>query len=203
MDTTNDKLLASLKRHTPAKVRAYAGDDDARDIAVPTRRKRWAQVIEAIEARSWTRVELLDRSGSVLGYVDNIEPAREVEELDGRQSKVRSEAEWIVQLVVRAQRDALTFRDAEVSSLLRAQGDVVREMVAAIHSLHSINEAKVSAAADVARLQAQAEAGEGGQLKELLEAAPLVLQAIPMLRGMLGGQQPAAAPVNGHAKGKP
>jgi hypothetical protein len=74
-------------------------------------------------------------------------------------------------------------------------------MVAAIHSLHSINEAKVAAAADVARLQAQAENGDGGQLRELLEAAPQILQAIPLIRGLIGGQPPPVikAPPNGKA----
>jgi len=192
-----DKLLASLKRHTPAKVRAYAGDDDAREIAVPTRRKRWSQVIEAIEARSWTRVELLDKSGAVLGYVDNIEPARELEDLgDSRASKTRSEAEWIVALVIKAQRDAMTFRDAEVSNLLKAQGDVVRELTSAMHGLSSIYRAQVDAASEVAAMQATAAAGgDGGQLRELLEAAPTILQAIPVIRGMLNGG--GVGPMNG------
>jgi hypothetical protein len=192
---TADKLLANLKRHNPAKVRAYAGDDDARDIAVPTRRKRWAQVVETIEARSWTRVELLDKSGAVLAYVDNVEPAREIEDVgDGRASKTRSEAEWIVALVIRAQRDAMTFRDAEVSNLLKAQGDVVRELTSAMHGLSTIYRAQVDAASEVAALQATAAAGDGSQLRELLEAAPTILQAIPVIRGMMSN---GAAKVKG------
>jgi hypothetical protein len=183
-------MLASLRRLSPAKVRVYAGDDDSRDIAVPARRRKWSQVIEAIEARSWTRCELLDKSGAVLGYIENAEPAGELEELEpGQKSKTRSDVEWMVGVITKAQRDAMTFRDAEVTNLLRAQGDVVREMVAAMHSLHAINEAKVSAAADVARLQAQAESSDGaGQLKELLDAAPQLLGMLPAIRQLLGGK---------------
>jgi len=199
---TTDRLLASLKRHNPTKVRAYAGDDDARDIAVPTRRKKWSQVIETIEARSWSRVEMLDKSGAVLGYVDNVEPARDLEDLEtGKAAKTRSEAEWIVALVVKAQRDAMTFRDAEVSNLLRAQGDVVRELTSAMHGLSAIYRAQVDAASEVAALQATAAAGgDGGQLKDLLEAAPQILQAIPLLRALMAGpaqSPPQSKPKNG------
>lgn len=193
---TTEKLLKTLQRFAPAKVRAYSGDDDARDIAVPTRRKKWSQVIAAIEARSWTRVELLDKSGAVLAYVDNVEPARELEDLDGgKASKVRSETEWMVKLVISAQRDAMTFRDAEVKSLLTAQGDVVREMSAAMRDLGAIyREQRESATASAtARAEAAAAAAAGGDsFKELMEALPQILQALPMLRALL--QQPQTAP---------
>ena len=197
VDALHAKLLSSLKRQNPARVRAYAGDDDARDIAVPTRRRRWSAVIEAIEARTWTRVELLDKSGAVLGYVDNIEPAREIEDLGGdtRASKLRSESEWIVTLVVKAQREAMAFRDAEVPSLLRAQGDVVREMSSAMRDLSAFHREQREAQAEVATLQAIAKQGpERGQVGELLEALPVIMQSLPMLRALLGGQSSEQSP---------
>jgi hypothetical protein len=194
-DGTMSKLLAKLRTLAPAKVRAYAGDDDHRDIAVPTRRKRWSQVIEAIEARSWTRVELLDKGGNVLGYVDNAEPAGVVEDIGGPATAKRAEAEWIVNLVVRAQRDAMTFRDAEVKSLLQAQGDVVREMSQAMHGLATIYREQRDAAANVAELRATAAATpDGFNMKELMEALPVLMQALPMLRGLLAGGVPSSAP---------
>lgn len=191
-----DKLLATLKRHNPSKVRAYAGDDDHRDIAVPTRRKRWGQVIEAIEAKSWTRVELLDKSGAVIAYVDNTSPASELEDIgDGKVSRVRSESEWIVNLVIKAQREAMTFRDSEVQSLLRAQGDVVRELSRAMQDLSGIYTEQRKAAVETAEIRAAATAG-GSEWKELLEAAPQLLQMLPLLRGLVAGpQQPK--PKNG------
>jgi hypothetical protein len=186
--TTADKLLASLKRHTPAKVRAYAGDDDFRDIAVPQRRRRWTQVIEAIEARAWSRVELLDKSGAVLGYVDNVEPARDLEEFDGARGKVRSEAEWIVQLVIKAQRDAVALareRDADAS---RAMVETLREVLITQRDLNELARARGDAQAELAQIQAAAD--NGGQLRELLEAAPSILQAIPMLRQLMSPDKP-------------
>jgi hypothetical protein len=193
-----DKLLATLKRHNPSKVRAYAGDDDHRDIAVPTRRKRWAQVIEAIEAKSWTRVELLDKSGAVIAYVENTSAASELEDVgEGKVSRTRSESEWILNLVIRAQREAMGFRDAEVQSLLRAQGDVVRELSRAMQELSGIYTEQRKAAVETAEIRAAATAG-GSEWKELLEAAPQLLQMLPLLRGLLasgGSSQPK--PKNG------
>lgn len=195
-DGTMSKLLAKLRTLAPAKVRAYAGDDDYRDIAVPTRRKRWSQVVEAIEARSWTRVELLDKGGNVLAYVENAEPAGTVEDISSTVATgKRAEAEWIVNLVVRAQRDAMTFRDAEVKSLLQAQGDVVREMSQAMHGLASIYREQRDAAANVAEMRATAAAApDGFNMKELTEAIPVLMQALPLLRALLTGGAPATKP---------
>lgn len=195
MVAVTDKLLAALKRHNPAKVRAYSGDDDIRDIAVPTRRKRWSAVIEVIESRSWSRVELMTRSGEILGVVDNTSPAGDVEDVgaESRAAKTRSEAEWIVQLVVRAQREALTFRDAEVTQLLQAQGAVVRELTNGMQALTAMYQAQVQAAHELATVQAQAASGGDSELKQLLEAAPQLLQALPLIRGLLGGG--ASSPV--------
>jgi hypothetical protein len=194
-----DKLLATLKRHNPAKVRAYAGDDDARDIAVPTRRKRWAQVIEAIDAKAWSRVELLDKSAAVLAYVENTGPAADVEDFEpGRVSKTRADAEWIVTLVVRAQREAMAFRDSEVQSLLRAQGDVVRELSRAMQDLSGIYTEQRRAAVETAEIRAAAhESGSGGEWKELLDAAPQLLQMLPLVRQLVSPTPQPNKPKNG------
>lgn len=196
---TADRLLATLKRFHPAKIRAYAGDDDSWDIAVPNNRKRWARVVEALHAKSWSRIELLDKSNALLAVVDNTEPARGLEDLgeDSKASKTRSEAEWIVKLVITAQRDALTFRDAEVTALLQAQGNVLREMSSGMHALTEMYRQQVMAASEVATMQAQAANGGEGW-KELLEAAPQLLQLLPVLRGLAsGGAVPNGQPKKG------
>lgn len=194
-NATSDKLYASLKRHNPARVRAFTSDDDVREISVPTRKRRWPQVVEAIEARSWSRVELCDKGGAVLGYVENTEPARELEAIEGSGGAVR-EAERIMALVLRAQRDTMTFRDAEVTSLLKAQGDVVRELVAGMRALTALYQEQVTAAEQAAELRTMAaQTPERGQLAELLEAAPAIMQALPMLRALLSGG--TAGPKNG------
>lgn len=188
-DALHTRLLSTLKRHAPHKVRVYTSDDDARDIAVPTRRRRWASVIEAIEARAWTKCEMLDKSGAVLGYFDNDEQATDVEDFaDTKLTKTRSDVEWITSLMFRVHEKALASRDAETVTILRAQGDVVRELTSAMRELSGIYREQREAAEETAAMKATAEAGEGGTVKELLDAAPLVLQALPMLKQMLNGK---------------
>ncbi len=192
-----DKLLATLKRHNPHKVRSFVGDDDSRDIAVPTRRRKWSQVIEAIESRAWTRVELLDKSGALLASVDNEGPAGGLEDIElGRTGGQVLLAERMVAMCIKAQRDAMTFRDAEVTALLRAQGDVVREMTAGMRALTAMYQEQVDVAQTLAENRTLAAAGpEKDQLTQLLEAAPLMMQAMPMLRALLSGEPPSVSTV--------
>lgn len=207
IDTTAKALLATLRNLAPTKVRAYSSDDEYRDIAVPTRRRKWAQVITAIDARSWSRVELLDKSGAVLGYVDNGGEATSIEDIEPAPAavKVKHDAQWIVELAMRTAREALANRDAETVQLLRAQGDVVREMTTAMHGLVQMYQQQVGAAADLAGTRAAAAAaaaaGDQGGVRELMDALPVIMQALPMLRGLLAGGAPATAPPNGAKKG--
>jgi hypothetical protein len=190
----SERLLAALKRASPAKVRAYTSDDDYRDVAIPGGRKRWGQVIKVILGSSWSRVELLDKAGAVIDFVDNTGPASELESLDdnSRAARSRNDAEWIVTLVIKAQKEAMAYRDSEVQALLQAQGSVVREMSASMTHLATLYRAQVEAASDVAtaRAQAEATAAGGDDWKQLIEAMPTILQALPVIRAML--QQPAA-----------
>lgn len=199
-------LLPVLKRYPAVtSIRAYAGDDDeGREIAVPTRRRKWAQVIAAIESAPWSRLELLDAKGRIVAAVDNetdadIAPAPA---LAGPQvSGSFLEAERIVSLVLRAQDMALKARDAEHTALLRAQGDVVREMVAGMRELAGLHREQLAAAHELAdtrvetvaaQVEAAARGEESGDLKQFMEAMPVILQALPLLRSMLGsGASPA------------
>jgi len=180
MADINAKLLSSLKRHAPSKVRVVCGDD-TREIAVPQRRRKWSSVISAIEARPWAQCELLDKSGAVLGYIENDAAPAELEELGGGAGR----DERIAAILLRVMREAWSFRNEETAHLMQAQGAVVRELTSAMNGLAKLYQAQVEAATDVASLQAQAE--NGGQLKELLEAAPQILQILPHLRKMLNG----------------
>lgn len=211
-DTLSQKLLATLRRVSPSQVVAYAGDDDARQIAVPKRRRKWAQVISTIESLPWVRLEFLDGRGALLGTFDNTEPATDLEDLSG--SRTQSSAELglgphevqlsrvLLDVMLKAQQTVLTFRDKETATLLEGLGTCMREQTAAMTALAGIYRDQVKAASDVAQLRAEAtarqEAGDGS-LKELIEAAPQIAQLLPLLKGLLtAGSPPAArAPANG------
>ena len=194
-DDNDTKLLATLKRHNPFKVRCYNGEDDTRDIAVPQRRRRWASVISAIDAKPWSRVELLDKSGAVLGYADNEGGARDVEELGPSFVGVGGQlmlGERIAALAVKTAVDALKLRDSEMTSLLRSQGDVVRELTNGVRALAEVYREQNLAVEEAAeaRIAAVAEAS-GGDWKQLLEAMPVLLQAMPLLKSLVSGDAPS------------
>ncbi len=201
-DETETKLLATLKRHNPFKVRVYNGDDDYRDVAVPTRRRRWASVISAIDARAWTKCELLDKSGAVLGYADNEGGARDVEELSPSFAGTAGQlllGERIAALCMRSVKEAIASRDDEMKSLLAAQGDVVREMATAVKSLGEVYRDVTSAEQDAAdaRVAAAAAAADasGSDIRQLIEALPQLMQLLPVVRQLAGGGE--ARPKNG------
>jgi uncharacterized membrane protein YqiK len=198
--STTRKLLATLKLHNPHRVAVYSGDtdDEPRKVAVPTRRRKWSQVIAAITARPWSRVELLDKAGDVLGYVDNDAEAGDVEDLGtsralaGQAGQVML-AERMNAMCERAAERALSARRTEVDMILRANAAVVEQMTSAMSSMATTlrevadaREEKANAEADAAL--AAAAAADGDQMKQLVEALPMLVQALPALRAMLAGK---------------
>ena len=185
-------LLGKLRKLNPFKVIVWNGDE-CRTVAVPQRRRRWPQVLEAIESAPWSRVVLQDKSGADLGYVDG--EAREVEDISGPLAKGVSpsmaEAIAVNELVLKGQKQVAEYRDKELTTLLRAQGEVVRELVAGVRALQQVWQAQVDAATEVAALQTEAALGNGGW-RELLEAAPQLVPLLPHLRSMMGGTPPKA-----------
>jgi hypothetical protein len=187
METITEKLYERLRKLNPSRVIAIAGDE-RREIAVPERRKKWSQVIEAITAAPWHRCELVNKRGEVLGYVDNTAPAAELEDI--AVDRKRSDVQWIVELVVRAQREALAYRDSEVQALLQAQSQVVRELSAGVRDIAALYREQAIAARDLGAMQA---GKDGDIVQQLLEAGPEILKALPLLRSLLSGDAASAS----------
>lgn len=206
-DTVANRLLAKLRQLSPVKVRAYDAEDNPRDIAVPTRRKRWSAVIEAVEARPWIRVECLDRSGAVLGYVTNDGPAEDVEELGVATpgGAVAMQQRWLLELMIRAQQTALTYRDKEHSALLVAVRDIMAVQSEATRELVVLMRAQRDIAAEMAAQRAAAAAGSGeldlDTVVALLKESPKMLKELgPIIFGlgrMVAGGMAPAPPTNG------
>lgn len=189
-----EKLLGTMKRHSPSRVVVFAGDKE-KAIAVPGKnRKKWAFVIQAIEScGQWSRVEMLDRGGGLLAAVENTDPAGELADL-GAPTGTAAAVERMLVIVLKAQREAMAFRDSEVQGLLRAQADVLREQSVAVRSLTALYQQQVEAARELAQMQSDAKP-EAGQMEQLLEALPVIMQAVPVLRSMLaGGAAPPTTP---------
>lgn len=193
------QLLATLKRYAPDKLVALVGDKE-RAIAVPNVRKRWERVLSTLSGLAWSKLELQDKHGALLATVDNSEPAGELSDLPAGRA---AELQVLLGMMMRVHENALKYRDAEVQGLLRAQGDVVREVTASVKALSQLHQEQLVAARElgaIEREQIEAQAANGDQLKQLMEALPVLLQALPVLKQLLGSGD---APPNGARKGAP
>jgi hypothetical protein len=197
-DTLQERLVATLKKANPHKLRAFTSDDESRDVAIPGGRKKWSQVVHALDARPWSYVIMLDRHGAELGTVQNTSPAAELETFEA--TKVSGEhalAQRMTELALNTARQMLAFRDEETKALLKAQGDVVRELTSGMRALGELYREQAEVKAEVAADIAAKEAGGDGQIQQLMEALPVIVQALPMLKAMLA-PAPSDAPSNGH-----
>jgi hypothetical protein len=205
-----DKLLDALKAYAPKKLVAYMSesDEDGKAVAVPDNRKRWSRVVATLDKLAWCRLDLLDKNGGLLYRLDNAEPASELEELPT--SKAMGEhalALRIAELATKHARDAveqaLGNRDSEMKALMTGHAAVLKEMSAAMGTLTAAYRELADVKEESAETRAEAElaaqaAASGFNMKELLEAMPVLMQALPALKALLSGGAPSAP--NGHSK---
>jgi hypothetical protein len=188
----NEKqLLATLKRYAPVKLIATVGDEQ-KAVAVPNVRKRWDRVMSTLAKLAWSKLELQDKSGALLYAVENAEPAGELADLPaGRAAELNS----LLTIVLRAQAETARWRDSEFQALVRAQADVMREVTASVRALSALHQEQLVAArelGEIEREQVEAAAQNSDQLKQFMEAMPLIMQALPALKSLLGdGAAPA------------
>lgn len=205
-DVTQTALLGHLRRIAPHHVRVYDSSDDYRDVAVPTRRRRWAQVIETIEARPWTRCELMDKAGAILGYVENNAPAGELEDIGARDTPQMANGRWLLDMMIRAQTTALTFRDKEHAALLAGMRDMMAVQTDAMRETIGLMREQRDVVAETAAIRAAAEKGDDlDQIVKLIEASPKLMEKLGPLIALLTAPRRIAAakpatPPNGAPK---
>jgi hypothetical protein len=203
VDTVAEQLLIHLRRIAPHKVRVYDSSDEYRDVAVPTRRRKWAQVIATIEARPWVRCELLDKSGAALGYVENNGPPGELEDLSGSQTPRAAEQRWLLELMIKAQTVALTFRDKEHASILQGMRDMMQVQTDAMRETIGLMREQRDIVAETAALKAAAEKGDDlDQIVKLIEASPKLMQVVgPLVMALRAPKKIAATATKPPASG--
>lgn len=196
VDPVIPKLLQALRRLAPHSVRVFDGSDEYRDVAVPTRRKRWSQVIDTIDARPWLRCELRAKGGSVLGYVEREE--REAGELEDLPSKMPPEAQhmrWYLDMMLRAQTMALTMVNREHAAMFAAMQGILEVQTQATREVIELMRQQRDAAAEIATIRATAAQDDGlDQILKIIEASPKLMQQVgPLLAGLMGSRRIAAA----------
>lgn len=184
-DSIADRLVTKLRQLAPHVVKAYDGSDECRTIAVPQRRKRWNSVIESIEARPWVRVELVDKHGAVLGYVENDGVAGELETV-GHDGDRGNRERALLEMMLKAQKTALEYRDKEHTTLLQGMSEMIRANTQAMNQLTQIYQVQVQVAAEVAAAQATAAAtGDAEQWIKLLENPQIAAMLGPIVGRLL------------------
>jgi len=199
-DDLGAKLLATLRSLAPVKVRVYDAQDEYRDVAVPSRRKRWAHVVGAIEARPWVRAELLDKKDCVLGYVQNDGVAGDLEELtDPAVSSQQGMQRWFLEMMIKAQTTALSFRDKEHAALLTAMKEMMEINMGNTRELMLIMRLQRDEAMELAQIRAAAEkGGDWEQIVKLIESSPKLLQTLgPILMALRPKLSAPAAKLGG------
>ena len=196
---TATKLLNTLKRCNPHRVMVHNGDTDEkpRTVAVPTRRRKWSAVIALIEAKPWTSCVLVDKAGDELAIVENDGAATEVEDLGGGMPTGLANqvllGEKIAAMCQSSAERALKAREQEVSSIMSAargvmdmMGQAFAAQTNALLTLADVKEAAADARGEAAAAAASTTGGD--DWKQLVEAIPTIMQAMPMLKSMLNGK---------------
>lgn len=185
-------LLAKLRSFQPYAIKAIDAAEGERNIAVPDRRRKWASVLEALDARPWVRVELLDKKGATLAYHDNDDMPGDMESIGEGVPAKHAETAGMLRIMLDAQRTALSFRDKEFTTLMATVTDVIREQGNATKQLVALYQAQVAVTADVAYAKAQHDSGgDLQQWKEILEASPeLLAKFAPLLQLLFAKRAP-------------
>lgn len=189
-DTVNAKLLLALRRLAPHVIRVYDSADEYRDVAVPSRRKRWTQVIETIEARAWVRCELRAKGGAVLGYVE-----QETIDSESAPPPEGPHMRWYLDMMLRAQTMALQFVNKEHAALLGAVREILEVQTQATRETIELMRMQRDTASEISALRAAAsQDGDLDQIMKIVEASPKLLEKIgPMLAAVMMPRRITAA----------
>jgi hypothetical protein len=195
MDVVGAGLLAKLRSLAPVSVRAYDGAGEVREIAVPGGRKRWSAVTATIEARPWTRVDLLDKAGRVLGHHDNDAPPEGIEDISTPPSMLQPK--WFLELVLRAQDVALGHRQKEFTAILNGVHQILAlqagMMTEQIEWMRSQRDEAVEMERSRAAVAPVTGEDDGlGEMLKLIEASPKLMEGVGPLLSLL--MRPRLAP---------
>lgn len=185
-----------IKSVNPATVRVYNGDDDYRDVAVQAVRNRWSRLWATLSAMPWSKYELLDKKGGLVGIVENGAAAGDLEDIQQSPTGgLALQTRLNTELMLRAQREALTFRDKENQALLAGVVEVLKVMTTAMQATQQMYQAQVEAAHVIAQANA---GGDLDQIVKLVEASPKLMATLAPIFGKMlsgGGTPPARKPV--------
>lgn len=189
-ETELETVRAELVRHMPHRVRAYRGEVLLNEVPVPPGRKRWAAVLAVIARIDWTRLELVDRSGGLLGICERAE-GMVADDDQGDDGAIAKEASQhaardarLLELMLRAQQVALDNRQTETQVAINACTSSVRILTDAVAALAQVHRMTLDTQA-----RAFAAAVES-ETPEALESNKMFAQMAPMILGRMLAPSP-------------
>jgi len=125
------EAVEALKGWKPYSLRVVLLDGGERDVAVTTRRNRWAVARQILAGLPWVTIEALDRKKAILGILQRDDGAdapadQEDEEGDGTFVTIREEK--LLDLMLRAQRVALDGQAGIMKTFLDQQAKLMSAM---------------------------------------------------------------------------
>lgn len=195
-ETEIEMVRAELQRLTPVTIVPFNGDVEGRTIRVPVGRKRWNAVLQVLARTQWSRLELLDRSGSPVGVVDlpsaSSQPAPQIH------GQVTLSGSELLRLLIAGQKEALSHRERETSEALGAMVRVMAVVTQSIQTLAQTHQMSLRAHAEaMAAVQSAPDADSND-----LQSTEMVKALMPVIVGRLMSQ-PAptpATPPNGEKR---
>lgn len=120
--------IGKLKACEPASLKVTLSDGTEKPVAVPRIRNRWQRVQQTIDALPWVRIEALDKSGAVLGMVEDESGAGEfVEQADDdmRLAKI------LLEVMRSTQKETRLMFEVQ----MRGQAELVEALISGVRSI--------------------------------------------------------------------
>lgn len=143
-----------LRRLEPASLKVHLLDGTEQAVAVPKVRNRWARVIQVIDAIAWTKIDALDKSGMLLGSIEDehaLDDATDEAEsaLDDRDVRI---GRLLLEVMRTTQKESRLMMEAQNKATAAAMDHVIAAMHAMGQSYEqSLNITRATQVADTAQ----------------------------------------------------
>lgn len=207
-----DKIRQAIVQNKNAvSIRVINGDEVVKTIVLGHSRRRAVQFLETLSRLDspWSSLDVLNKDKDVITVVKNDGEPGELEAL-GEGPQLSSSASSAIaqtaaiarvmgEVILRGQREVLTYRSREVDTVMGALGNVVKDLGGVVHAINQAHTEQMEAITDAAEHRAQLQNRDWvEQLTELMEAAPglapMVMPLIAALKNALVPTKPAAKP---------
>lgn len=170
----------ALRKLEPASLKVTLMDGTERPVPVPKIRNRWARVIQVVDSLSWVRIEALDKSGGVLGVVEDDEQDVEVgDDDDGGGRRDMGLAKVLLEVMRTSQKETRLMFEAQQ----KGQAELIESFGAAIKSLSNSYEQSLQVQRATAIAEAGANAGGNPEVMAMLQLAMAQMFQQPKLPG--------------------